>query len=63
MPNDGKNPNDQNMAALCQHCGKTFSAFLHQMEEQNAKVVCPDCGTENECAPPPKKAAGSERKH
>ncbi|MGA3195604.1 MAG: hypothetical protein ABSD39_11440 [Terriglobales bacterium] len=29
---------------LCKHCGKTFSAFLHQMEEHNAKVTCPSCG-------------------
>jgi rRNA maturation endonuclease Nob1 len=68
MQSDGKhpnnqNPNDQSIAALCHRCGKTFEAFLHQMEEQNAKVVCPDCGAENNCAPPPKKAARSERKH
>jgi DNA-directed RNA polymerase subunit RPC12/RpoP len=29
---------------LCEHCGQTFSVFLHEMAEQNAKVVCPHCG-------------------
>jgi len=29
---------------LCEHCGQTFSAFLHEMAEKNAKVVCPNCG-------------------
>jgi len=33
---------------LCKHCGQAFSAFLHQMEEHNAKVVCPACGKEHE---------------
>ncbi len=28
---------------LCNHCGQTFSAFLHEMAEKNAKVVCPNC--------------------
>jgi len=35
---------------LCNHCGQTFSAFLHQMAEQNEKVVCPSC-REGDCRP------------
>jgi uncharacterized Zn finger protein len=30
---------------LCENCGQTFSDFLHQMADQNAKVAtCPKCG-------------------
>jgi predicted RNA-binding Zn-ribbon protein involved in translation (DUF1610 family) len=29
---------------LCEHCGQTLSAFLHEMAENNAKLVCPNCG-------------------
>jgi uncharacterized Zn finger protein len=30
---------------LCDDCGETFSEFLHEMAEQNAKVAtCPKCG-------------------
>lgn len=36
---------------LCHHCGKTFSTFLHQMADKNAKVVCPNCRGLNECTP------------
>ncbi len=42
--------------ALCNHCGQTFSAFLHEMADQNAKVVCPNCRETADCKPP--KAAG-----
>jgi DNA-directed RNA polymerase subunit RPC12/RpoP len=35
--------NDQ-IDLLCEHCGQTLSAFLHEMAEKNAKVVCPNCG-------------------
>jgi DNA-directed RNA polymerase subunit RPC12/RpoP len=35
---------------LCQECGKTFSAFLHQMADKNAKVVCPNCRQSADCA-------------
>jgi len=31
---------------LCERCGQTFSEFLHEMAEQNLKVVCPKCGAE-----------------
>ena len=34
---------NDSIEALCHHCGRTFSAFLHEMADQNAKVVCPDC--------------------
>jgi DNA-directed RNA polymerase subunit RPC12/RpoP len=37
---------------LCEHCGQTFSAFLHEMAEKNAKVVCPNCGGSGDCKPP-----------
>jgi DNA-directed RNA polymerase subunit RPC12/RpoP len=36
---------------LCEHCGQTFSAFLHQMAEKNEKVVCPNCGASHGCEP------------
>ncbi len=36
---------------LCNSCGKTFSAFLHEMADQNAKVVCPDCRKSPDCKP------------
>jgi DNA-directed RNA polymerase subunit RPC12/RpoP len=29
---------------LCIGCGETFSAFLKDMADHNAKVVCPKCG-------------------
>jgi len=37
---------------LCEKCGQTFSAFLHQMAEQNEKVVCPNCRENGDCEPP-----------
>jgi DNA-directed RNA polymerase subunit RPC12/RpoP len=37
------NVNGDSIELLCNHCGQTFSAFLHQMAEKNAKVVCPNC--------------------
>jgi uncharacterized Zn finger protein len=37
----GKDSIDQ----LCENCGETFSEFLHEIAEQNAKVAtCPKCG-------------------
>jgi len=46
---------------LCNHCGQTFSAFLHQMADKNAKVVCPNCGGNHDGKPPQtaKPVAGS----
>jgi uncharacterized Zn finger protein len=29
---------------LCKHCGQALSAFLHEMAERNAKVMCLNCG-------------------
>lgn len=37
--------------ALCNRCGQTFSAFLHEMADQNAKVVCPNCRQTPDCKP------------
>ena len=37
---------------LCEHCGQTFSAFLHEMANKNAKVVCPNCRESVDCRPP-----------
>jgi DNA-directed RNA polymerase subunit RPC12/RpoP len=40
---------------LCNHCNKTFEAFLHDLAEKNAKVVCPSCGqthTPNDASKP-----------
>ncbi len=36
---------------LCEHCGQTFSAFLHEMAEKNEKVVCPKCRAKRDCKP------------
>jgi hypothetical protein len=49
---------DESIDLLCHRCGKTFSAFLHQMQEQNSKVVCPDCRENPDCEPP-KSARGA----
>ena len=37
--------------ALCNHCGQAFSAFLHEMADKNAKVVCPNCRKTPDCKP------------
>ncbi len=37
---------------LCKHCSQTFSAFLHDLAEKNAKVVCPNCGESHDGKPP-----------
>jgi hypothetical protein len=53
---------------LCDGCDETFSEFLNEMAEQNAKVAaCPKCGkvhgfpktngTQTDSAPPVKKAS------
>jgi hypothetical protein len=36
---------------LCHECGKTFSSFLLEMAEQNAKVLCPACRANSGCSP------------
>jgi transcription elongation factor Elf1 len=43
---------DDSIDLLCKHCGQTFSAFLHEMADKNAKVVCPSCGKAHDCNPP-----------
>jgi len=37
---------------LCEECGQTFSAFLHEMADQNEKVVCPNCRASRDCGAP-----------
>jgi predicted RNA-binding Zn-ribbon protein involved in translation (DUF1610 family) len=37
-------PMSERSSFECQDCGETFYAFLHDMAEHNAKVVCPKCG-------------------
>ena len=37
---------------MCKNCGRAFSTFLQQMEEHNAKVVCPACGSEQNAGKP-----------
>ena len=44
------NSSNETVDVLCEHCGQTFSAFLHEMAERNAKVVCPNC-READCRP------------
>ena len=36
---------------LCNHCGQTFSAFLHEMADKNEKVVCQTCRGNRDCKP------------
>ena len=39
------NMSDDKLDLLCEDCGQTFSDFLHEMADQNAKVTtCPKCG-------------------
>jgi DNA-directed RNA polymerase subunit RPC12/RpoP len=45
------NMSDDSIEALCNRCGKSFSMFLHEMADQNAKVVCPDCRGGVDCEP------------
>jgi hypothetical protein len=41
-----------NIELLCPHCNETFAAFLEDLAEKNLKVVCPNCGKDNDCKPP-----------
>jgi DNA-directed RNA polymerase subunit RPC12/RpoP len=41
---------------LCPHCSQTFSTFLQEMADKNAKVVCPHCGAS---VPVPERGSGS----
>jgi uncharacterized Zn-finger protein len=36
------NANEDNV--FCEGCGETLMAFLREMSEHNAEVVCPHCG-------------------
>jgi len=54
---------DETIDLLCKHCGQAFSAFLHHMEEHNAKVVCPSCGKPHEHDRPAKAAKTPASKH
>jgi ribosomal protein S27AE len=43
---------DDNVDLLCGNCGETFSNFLHEMADQNAKVAtCPKCGKIHQSEP------------
>jgi hypothetical protein len=43
---------DDQIDLLCGHCNQTFSTFLHELAEKNAKVVCPNCGESHDRKPP-----------
>jgi hypothetical protein len=45
------NVSNETIDTLCNHCGQAFSAFLHQMADQNAEVVCPKCRENRDCKP------------
>jgi len=45
------NMSNDTIDALCNHCGQAFSAFLHEMADKNAKVVCPNCRENPDCKP------------
>ena len=42
---------DDQIDLLCGHCNQTFSTFLHELAEKNAKVVCPNCGGSHDGKP------------
>jgi predicted nucleic acid-binding Zn-ribbon protein len=42
---------DEGMNLVCKGCGQVFSAFLQQMADKNARVVCPKCGGCQEYTP------------
>jgi len=58
---DGNVSNDS-IELLCNHCGQTFSAFLHQMADKNAKVVCPNCRKSSDCRPAKTEPRATPRK-
>ena len=47
---------------VCAQCGQAFSAFLRDMAEHNAKVVCPRCGKVYDYPEPLALAQGALRK-
>jgi len=45
--------NDKQSELLCDGCGETFTNFLQEMADQNAKVTtCPKCGKVHAFNPP-----------
>ena len=46
------NVSNDSVELLCHQCGQTFSAFLHEMADKNAKVVCPNCKANADCNRP-----------
>ncbi len=44
MDTEIKNVDAEKVDLLCPDCGYTFSVFLRDMAEHNAKIVCPKCG-------------------
>lgn len=42
---------DQAVEVFCEHCEKTFSAFLQEMAEKNYKALCPCCGESTQYNP------------
>ena len=56
------NVRNDSIELLCNHCGQTFSAFLHQMADKNAKVACPDCREGGDCKPPKAKPGAAARR-
>lgn len=55
------NVSNDSIELLCNHCGKTFSAFLHEMADKNAKVACSDCREGGDCNPPKAKPGAAAR--
>jgi hypothetical protein len=47
----GTNMSNDSIELLCNHCGQTFSSFLHQMADKNEKVVCTVCRENPDCKP------------
>jgi hypothetical protein len=54
------NLSDDSIELLCSQCGQTFSTFLHQMADNNAKVVCPNC-REGDCRPTKEESGAAPR--
>jgi DNA-directed RNA polymerase subunit RPC12/RpoP len=47
-----ENEKEDKTDLLCADCGQTFSDFLQEMADQNAKVAtCPKCGKIHEFEP------------
>jgi hypothetical protein len=55
------NLGNDSIEVLCHQCGQTFSTFLHEMADNNAKVVCPNCREGGDCNPPKTVPGRAER--